>query len=77
MQKFAGATLLLIGLVGSCLGIVEIVAPVGTKLADDRDPFGTPRTLGEAFGSTVPFVVVLLVGGFLIFREAKGSSGGS
>jgi hypothetical protein len=41
--KYAAAMpLLLLALVGSFMCALALVDPVGTKLSDDSDPFGTP-----------------------------------
>lgn len=66
-----GFILLLFGFLGVGLGILDILDPVGTKMADDSDPFGTPHTLTESLTFTAIFAVILLSGLSLIFVSYK------
>jgi hypothetical protein len=38
----AGLSLILLSLVACGVSIIAIVDPVGTKMADDNDPYGSP-----------------------------------
>ena len=53
------------GLLGVGMGILAILDPVGTKLADDTDPFGTPPSI---LGSIVITIVcaMIVAGGFVV-----------
>jgi hypothetical protein len=66
-----GLILLLFGILGVGLGILDILDPAGTKMADDSDPFGTPNTLTESLTLTAIFAVVLLSGLSLLFVSYK------
>jgi hypothetical protein len=61
-----GCFLSMFGVLGVGLGILDILDPVGTKMADDSDPFGTPHTLTESLTFTAVFATVLLSGVLLM-----------
>ncbi|HRH40444.1 MAG TPA: hypothetical protein PKY82_02280 [Pyrinomonadaceae bacterium] len=66
-----GLILLLFGILGVGLGILDILDPVGTKMADDGDPFGTSHTVTQSLTFTAIFTVALLSGLSLIFVYYK------
>ena len=66
-----GLIFLLFGILGVGLGILDILDPVGTKMTDDSDPFGTPHTVMQSLTFTAIFTVALLSGLSLIFVYYK------
>ena len=71
MRRLLGLVIVLVALIGLFLSIVELLDPVGTKMADDGDPFGPPEPW------YVPATLLLLsvtFGGFglwLLFRKSR------
>lgn len=57
-----GCLLTLFGAAGVLVGIVATIDPVGTKMADDADPFGVPPTFTESFALTVFYLLILILG---------------
>jgi hypothetical protein len=50
------------GLIFVLIAIVGFMDPVGTKMADDADPFGAPPTIFESMVALACALAVLLVG---------------
>ena len=64
----SGFVVVLVGLVGAGLGLIAIIDPVETKMADDLDPFGTPPSrIGSAAISLI-FILVVVFGFWIISR---------
>jgi len=61
------------GLAGAGLGVLAIIDPAGSKLADDGDPFGPPPS---RFGSAVIVLIFALIAavGFWIISLADRKS---
>ncbi|MEJ6789263.1 hypothetical protein BrevBR_06900 [Brevundimonas sp. BR2-1] len=73
-MKIASAILLL--LLATALGLVEILSmvdPAGTKLADDGDPWGDPRTGWEVHAISIGLITALVGGAVLLLRGRKKS----
>lgn len=67
LKLLAASLFLLIGLWGVPVSLLAIADPVGTKMADDNDPFGPPPSRA---GSAVTLLVCLglgLTGGYMIW----------
>jgi hypothetical protein len=62
----AGSILGLGGLVGVAIGVISIVDPIGTKMADDGDPFGTPPSLMRSVIITGVFALLADLGLWLV-----------
>ena len=62
--------LVVLGLLGVTFGVLAIVDPVGSKAADDADPFGTPPTRRESLRITLVYVLVGASGYVLLRRTA-------
>jgi len=62
-----GVVLVVAGIAGVLVGILAMVDPIGTKMADDGDPFGVPPSF---LGSLLTTVVCAAVaaGGFWCLR---------
>ena len=66
-----GFILLFVGLIGIPIALLAIFDPVGTQMADDNNPFGTPPSL---FGSILLLLFCLsigVVGGFLVRKSVR------
>jgi hypothetical protein len=74
VQVLSGILLSLFGLVGMLLGIIAILDPVGTKMADDADPFGTPPSRISSAVLTLTFVVITGIGVLIIWIATKKSA---
>ena len=61
-----GCLFILLGSLGIFFGIIEILDPVGSKMADDSDPLGVPRTITETLTLTLTYAAVFVVGVFLL-----------
>jgi hypothetical protein len=67
----AGLGLSLFGVIGVLVGIVALLDPVGTKMADDGDPFGTPPTTTESLLMLLAYVGLAGVGAWLTWRGGR------
>jgi hypothetical protein len=66
-----GFILLFVDLIGIPIALLAIFDPVGTQMADDNNPFGTPTSL---FGSILLLLFCLsigVVGGFLVRKSVR------
>jgi len=63
--------LLFVGLIGTPIALLFIFDPVGTKMADDNDPFGPPPSLFGSVLTLLFFLIVSAVGGFLAWRSVR------
>ena len=70
----AGFGLSLLGLVGSFVSILAIIDPVGTKMADDADPFGLPPTTAESSLVLLAYMAIMSIGAWLSWRGARKSA---
>ena len=68
LKAIAGTGLLLVGLVGSAMSFLALADPVGTKMADDADPFGVPPSASGSLILLVVFLAVGAVGVYLLSR---------
>jgi hypothetical protein len=66
VRIITGVLMLIFGLLGILAGIVSIVDPIGTQMADDHNPFGKPLVLTESILITAFYVLVLLTGVLLL-----------
>jgi hypothetical protein len=69
-----GFILLFAGLIGTPITLLFIFDPVGTQMANDNNPFGTPPSL---FGSILQLLFCLsigVVGAFLVRRSIRKPS---
>ncbi|MFN2509736.1 MAG: hypothetical protein ABR589_13335, partial [Chthoniobacterales bacterium] len=48
------------------ISVIAIFDPVGTKMADDNDPFGVPPSLSQSVTTLVVCVAVGVLGALLI-----------
>ena len=76
VSVLTGGAFILVGLAGCVLSLIAIIDPVGTKMADDNDPFGVPPTLAESLGMLASFTVAVAVGTcvlWLVWRRVHGN----
>jgi hypothetical protein len=66
-----GLFLLLCGLVATAVALLCIIDPVGCKMADDGDPFGTPPSLLGSLSLLLVYLGVSGVGACLIWRSVR------
>jgi hypothetical protein len=63
------AVLIAIGCVVALVGVIAVIDPVGTKAADDSDPFGAPPPRWQSAAFTVAGLGLIGGGVFLIGRD--------
>jgi hypothetical protein len=66
-----GLFLLVGGLVGTAVSLLAVLYPVGSKMADDADPFGTPSSLLTSLSILLLYLGVSGVGAFLVWRSVR------
>jgi hypothetical protein len=66
-----GLGLVILGSVGMFVSILAIIDPVGTKMADDNDPFGPPPTIERSLLMLLAFVVMAILGAWLSWRGGR------
>jgi hypothetical protein len=66
-----GLFLLLGGLVATAVAMLCIIDPVGCKMADDGDPFGTPPSLLSSLSILFVYLGISGVGAFLVWRSVR------
>jgi hypothetical protein len=71
-----GFIFVLLGGFGILFGIIDLIDPVGSKMADDGDPFGVPHSFSESFGLKLVYVLIFCLGICLIlgFKKIAGLS---
>lgn len=69
-----GILLCLGGLAGVGMGVIAILDPIGTKMADDADPFGAPPSALASIFITISFALVVAVGFGMIWFADRTSS---
>jgi hypothetical protein len=66
-----GYLLAIFGFLGTGFGIIGILDPVGSKMADDSDPLGPPLPFVQALVLTLIYVGMLCLGIWLICKRSK------
>ncbi|HVE55860.1 MAG TPA: hypothetical protein VNB22_03465 [Pyrinomonadaceae bacterium] len=76
LSNTIGFIFVLLGSFGILFGIIDMIDPVGSKMADDGDPFGVPHNFAESFSLTLVYVLVFCLGIGLIlgFKKIAGLS---
>ena len=59
------------GLVATAVALLCIIDPVGCKMADGGDPFGTPPSLLSSLSVLLVYLGVSGIGAFLVWRSAR------
>lgn len=57
--RVVGVVLIVLALIVGCVELLALVDPVGTKMADDADPFGPPPS---AAGSAIGLLASVVIG---------------
>jgi hypothetical protein len=57
-----GLTLAIFGLIGVVFGIGALIDPVGAKMADSADPFGTPLSVPETLVLMAIYATLMVLG---------------
>ena len=68
-RKLLGALLLIVGVIGVPVALLGLIDPVGLKLADDGDPFGTPDPWYIAAAILCAYAGSAALGLWLLFRN--------
>ena len=68
MRKLAASILFAIAGVLALLEVIALIDPVGTKLADDLDPFGDPHVSWYHHAAFILVTIVLAVIAFCLWR---------
>jgi hypothetical protein len=71
LRIITGLVLAFVGFLGIASGIVAVLDPVGSKLADDADPLGPPVTITQALMVIVTWALVLCIGIWLISKKSE------
>ena len=66
-----GLFLLLGGLVATAVALLCIIDPIGCKMADDGDPFGTPPSPLSSLLILLVYLGVSGVGAFLVWKSGR------
>jgi hypothetical protein len=66
-----GLFLLLGGLVAIAVALLCIIDPIGCKMADDGDRFGTPPSLPSSLSVLLVYLGVSGVGAFPVWRSFR------
>ncbi|MBC7899588.1 MAG: hypothetical protein H7070_05995 [Saprospiraceae bacterium] len=74
VRIFVGSIFVLFGFLGIAVGILGIIDPVGLKMADDSDPFGSPPSMFENLAYTAIFVTIFIFGVWLVAAKQKESN---
>ena len=65
----AGVVFILLGILGVFFGLIEMIDPVGSKMSDDADPFGVPRSFSETLNLICFWGILLLLGMWLLLSS--------
>jgi hypothetical protein len=63
-----GGGCLLLGLLGCVVSLCAVADPLGTKIADDSDPFGRPASVVGSWVLLIAFSAVASTGAYLLSR---------
>lgn len=71
LKVIFGFSLSLLGIVGIFIGLIGIIDPIGSKMADDGNPFGAPISTGGSILITIGYILVLIFGLWLVKAAFK------
>ena len=71
ISGLVGLALIGLSLLGSGVSVIAIVDPVGTKMADDNDPFGVPPSLSQSFVMLAVCIAIGVLGALLIWLVCR------
>ena len=70
-RRVVGAVLFIIGVFGAIVAVIDVFDPVGTKMADDGDPFGSPDPWYVAVAFLGAYGACAVLGLWLLFGGGK------
>ena len=70
-RLFVGALLIVFSLSGLAVSALSLVDPVGSKMADDGDPFGKPPSSQRSWLLAGASTGVLVLGSWLVLRRQR------
>jgi hypothetical protein len=70
--RIPGLALTMLGSCSALIAVVALLDPVGTKLADDGDPFGVPASPLASWMLLTASVLVAALGRRFIRRSGRG-----
>ena len=71
LSAFAGPALILLGGLGVLFSIHALIDPAAAQAADENNPFGQPPTFLHEFGILGGYILVVVVGVFLVWVFAR------
>ena len=71
LGTIAGGILLVVGLVGSGVGVFALLDPSGTKMSDDADPFGPAPSILNSSLLLCFYLFIAGVGVFLLWKSLR------
>ena len=71
LSAFAGSALILLGSLGVLFSIHALIDPAGAQAADENNPFGQSPTFLRELGILGAYVLVGVVGVFLVWIFAR------
>jgi hypothetical protein len=71
LSAFAGSALILLGALGVLFSIHALIDPASAQAADENNPFAQPPTVLHALGILGAYILVGMVGVFLIWIFAR------
>jgi hypothetical protein len=66
-----GAILVVLGLIGVIFGVVALIDPAGSKMADDGAPFGSPLGVMESLLITAAYAVAAMLGCWMLLAQRR------
>ena len=70
-SAFAGSALILLGCLGVLFSIHALIDPAAGQAADENNPFGQPPAFLHELGILGAYILVSVVGAFLIWIFAR------
>jgi hypothetical protein len=71
LSALVGSALILLGGLGVLFSIHALIDPASAQAADENNPFGQPPTFVHELGVFGGYIVVALVGVFLLWTFAR------
>jgi hypothetical protein len=71
LSAFAGSVLILLGGLGVLFSIHALIDPAGAQAADENNPFGQPPAFLHEFGILGAYILLAMVGVFLVWIFAR------
>ena len=71
LSAFAGPALILLGGIGVLVSIHALIDPASAQAADENNPFGQPPTFLHGLGILGGYILVVIIGVFLVWIFAR------